>query len=92
MQTIFQNKTVIITGHTGFKGSWLSVWLNMLGANVHGISNEIPTSPSHYELHKDVFFNDSRLDVRNFNDVKNFLKEVKPDFIFHLAAQPIVIK
>ena len=46
----FRNKTVIVTGHTGFKGSWLSQWLVLLGANVIGISSNIPSKPSHYEL------------------------------------------
>ena len=46
----FRNKTVIVTGHTGFKGSWLSQWLVLLGANVIGISSNIPSKPSHFEL------------------------------------------
>ena len=46
----FRNKTVIVTGHTGFKGSWLSQWLVLLGANVIGVSSSIPSKPSHYEL------------------------------------------
>ena len=46
---IFKNKRVILTGHTGFKGSWLTLWLSMLGAKVIGISKNIPTKPSHYQ-------------------------------------------
>ena len=46
---IFKNKKVLITGHTGFKGSWLALWLNLLGAKVIGISNKIMTEPSHYK-------------------------------------------
>ena len=45
----FKNKKVLITGHTGFKGSWLALWLNNIGANVLGISKDIPTNPSHFE-------------------------------------------
>ena len=47
---IFKNKKIIVTGHTGFKGSWLTLWLHSLGAKVMGISKDIPTKPSHYEL------------------------------------------
>ena len=47
---IYKNKTIIVTGHTGFKGSWLSLWLVILGAKVIGISKNIPTKPSHFEL------------------------------------------
>lgn len=45
----YQDKKVLVTGHTGFKGSWLSLWLDSMGAEVHGISDEIPTIPSHFE-------------------------------------------
>ena len=51
-KNIFKNKTVIVTGHTGFKGSWLSLWLKNLGANVIGISNAVPTKPSFYKALK----------------------------------------
>ena len=47
---IFKNKKILITGHTGFKGSWLSLWFKSLGANVLGVSNDIPTYPSHFKL------------------------------------------
>ena len=46
----FKNKKVFVTGHTGFKGSWLSKWLSILGAEIYGVSLDIPTNPSHYEL------------------------------------------
>ena len=49
---IFKNKKIIVTGHTGFKGSWLTAWLVLLGAKVTGISNNIPTKPSHFETLK----------------------------------------
>ena len=63
---IFRNKKVIITGHTGFKGSWLSLWLVKNGANVIGISLNEPTTPSHYkviDLAKHI--SDNRIDIRN---------------------------
>ena len=47
-QETFNNKKVLVTGHTGFKGSWLSIWLCLLGAKVFGVSNSIPTNPSHF--------------------------------------------
>ncbi len=83
----------MITGHTGFKGSWLSLWLSELGAQVYGLSIDIPTNPSHFasaRLHERV--EDSRIDIRNLEAVKAHIKKVKPEYIFHLAAQPLVIK
>jgi len=88
----FKNKKVLITGNTGFKGSWLSSWLIGLGADVYGISKDIPTSPSMFEVleleNKITFFKE---DVRDFEAIKRILNDVKPDFLFHMAAQPIVV-
>jgi CDP-glucose 4,6-dehydratase len=50
LNQVFKNKTILITGHTGFKGSWLTLWFVFLGAKVIGVSNNIPSSPSHYKL------------------------------------------
>ena len=62
----YKNKKVLITGHTGFKGSWLSIWLNNLGAKVVGLSNSIPTQPSNYEVSKiSNFIEDFRVDIKN---------------------------
>lgn len=91
IETTFKNKKIIVTGHTGFKGAWLTTWLLKLGANVYGISWDIPSSPSMFEvlaLHDKI--QDYRIDVRNFEEIKAVFDEVKPDFVFHLAAQPIV--
>tara|TARA_B100000886_G_C20418048_1_gene490150 strand:+ start:815 stop:1921 length:1107 start_codon:yes stop_codon:yes gene_type:complete len=88
---IYRDKNVLITGNTGFKGSWLSIWLNRLGANVYGISNDIPTNPSLYKessLKSKINFNSC--DIRNLDKIKSLINDIKPDFIFHLAAQPIV--
>ena len=91
LEDIFYNSKVLITGHTGFKGSWLSLWLHKLGAKVYGISNKIPTNPSHFALASvPEIIKDIRLDIKNYIPVKNAISEIKPDFIFHLAAQPIV--
>lgn len=91
LEQTFANKTVLITGHTGFKGSWLSLWLNQLGAKVHGLSLDIPTTPSMFEAANLSAIVDHRLgDVRDGALVQNVIEQVKPDFIFHLAAQAIV--
>ena len=83
----FKKKTVIITGHTGFKGSWLTAWLNLLGAKVIGISNGYISSPSHYKLLKLKKVYNKKIDIRNINSVKKIFKKYQPDFVFHLAAQ-----
>jgi CDP-glucose 4,6-dehydratase len=87
----FKNKKVLITGHTGFKGSWLGLWLHEIGADVVGVSLDIPTNPSLYKTIKI----ESRIksyfaDVRNLSAFKDVVASENPDFIFHLAAQPIV--
>jgi CDP-glucose 4,6-dehydratase len=88
---IYKGKKVLITGNTGFKGSWLTIWLLKLGANVYGLSKDIPTEPSMFkelELKNEV--NHYENDVRDFDSVKSIIEQVKPDFIFHLAAQALV--
>ena len=91
MLQTFSGKTVVITGHTGFKGSWLSIWLKMAGANIVGIALDPNTEPSHFEaalLGKEL--TDHRVDIRNFNKIDEIIKASSPDFVFHLAAQPLV--
>nr|MBT6354375.1 CDP-glucose 4,6-dehydratase [Pelagibacteraceae bacterium] len=90
MQEYFKNKKVIITGHTGFKGSWLSLWMSMLGAEVSGISISIPTNPSHFELLNLKIKNDIRVDIYNSKKIEDIISRIKPDYVFHLAAQPLV--
>lgn len=88
---IYAGKKILITGHTGFKGSWLSAWLLKMGAEVSGLSVNIPTQPSMYEvLQLDKRINHYLGDVRDLDLVKKVIDEVKPDFVFHLAAQAIV--
>ena len=88
---IFQNKTVLITGHTGFKGSWLSMWLKSLGAKVIGVALEPPSQPSHFEVAGLLeIIDDNRLDIRDGNDFKEMVSQTQPDFVFHLAAQALV--
>ena len=90
--TCYQGRRVLVTGHTGFKGSWLCEWLLALGAEVHGYALEPPTRPS--------LFNQLKLakrivshtigDVRDLDLLVRTMRRVKPDFVFHLAAQPLV--
>ena len=92
MNDSYKGKKVLVTGHTGFKGSWLCEWLLALGAEVHGLALPPPTKPS--------LFNQLRLakrikshtigDIRDLATVKDIMRRVKPNFVFHLAAQPLV--
>ena len=89
----FYKKRVLITGNTGFKGSWLSLWMMTLGAKVLGIANGYPTKPSNFKdlnLSKNINF--KKIDVRNSKKIQKEILKFKPDFIFHLAAQAIVKK
>jgi CDP-glucose 4,6-dehydratase len=91
LKKTFKNKNVIITGHTGFKGAWLTKWLLMLGANVRGISIDPITSPSLFEklsLSKQI--SDKRINILNRNKLSNAINLFEPDFVFHLAAQALV--
>ena len=91
LKKIFKNKKVIITGHTGFKGSWLTAWLKQVGANVMGISLDPPTRPSHFEVSKIKFgIKDVRLDIRDRKKLEKKILSFKPNFVFHLAAQSLV--
>jgi len=88
---VFNGSKVLVTGHTGFKGSWLSLWLAQLGADVHGVSLSIPTSPSNFETSSlSEYINDHRLDICDGSSFNSLVKDIKPDFFFHLAAQPLV--
>ena len=92
-KNFFLNKRVLITGHTGFKGSWLSLWLYLLGAKVIGVSISSPTNPSHFDkLKLKNKITDIRLDIKNFKKINSVFKKYKPDIFFHLAAQSLVKK
>lgn len=87
----FKNKKVLVTGNTGFKGAWLSIWLHHLGADVIGLADKVPTNPSIFEdIHLSKIVKHHEGDIRDLACVKNVLFEEKPDVLFHLAAQPIV--
>ncbi len=86
---IYKNKVVLVTGHTGFKGSWLVFWLTQLGAKVIGYSQEAPTKPNHIGL---LNFEIASVigDIRDRDKLNKTFENYKPDIVFHLAAQPIV--
>jgi len=88
---IYKGKKVLVTGHTGFKGSWLTTWLLHLGANVCGISIGIPTKPSMFEtLEIENEIEHHFADIRDLATIQKIVHEFQPDFLFHLAAQAIV--
>lgn len=89
---IYEGRTVLLTGHTGFKGSWLSLWLQELGANVIGLSLEPSTVPSNFvtsQVSEGIVHEIG--DIRDFDTVHNLIQKHRPSIVFHLAAQPIVL-
>lgn len=86
---IYRGKRVLLTGHTGFKGSWLALWLHELGAEVTGISLPPEAQPNHWDLlHLPI--DDRRIDIRDAGALHPIFKEKQPEIVFHLAAQPLV--
>ena len=87
----YKGKKVLITGHTGFKGTWLIIWLLKLGAKVVGISKDIPSKPSMFEtLNLKEKITDYRFNIQDLEKLKEVIQKEEPDYIFHLAAQPLV--
>ncbi len=89
---IFKNKKVLITGHTGFKGSWLTALLLELGANIIGVSIDLKKN-SHFDLLniKKKIIN-IKADIRDYKKLKKIIKKYQPEFVFHLAAQALIMK
>ena len=90
---IYKGKTVLVTGHTGFKGSWLSIWLTMMGAKVVGYSLDPYSDKGNFEachLHEKLYA-DVRGDTRDFAHLSETIEKYKPEIIFHLAAQALVL-
>src|SRR6185369_15766666 len=90
-RSFWEGRNVFLTGHTGFKGSWLSLWLNALGARVTGYALSPPTQPNIYEQAglADCVHSISG-DIRDFARLKSSLEETHPDIVIHMAAQSVV--
>jgi len=86
---IYKGKKVLVTGNTGFKGSWLAFWLMKLGASVRGYSLNLPTDPNHHEI-LNLDFETISGDVRDLKKLRNAIKSFQPDIVFHMAAQALV--
>jgi CDP-glucose 4,6-dehydratase len=87
----YHNRRVLVTGHTGFKGAWLSLWLKKLGAEVHGLSLPSPTNPNLHEIISvTTFASETICDIRQLDVLTVAFKKIQPQVVFHLAAQPIV--
>lgn len=90
---VYNDLEVLVTGHTGFKGSWLSIWLNELGAKVTGYAMSPPTEPNNFDLSNvGEKIRDVRGDVRDIKKLNETISKYGPKLIFHLAAQPIVLR
>lgn len=87
----FNGARVLVTGHTGFKGSWLSLCLRHLGAEVYGASSDLPSVPAHFSV-ADLAsqIHDHRIDIRDGTSINALVEKIQPDFVFHLAAQALV--
>jgi CDP-glucose 4,6-dehydratase len=89
--SIYKNRRVLLTGHTGFKGSWLALWLNQLGARVAGFSLPPNTNPSHFSI-LDLKLESHIGDINIQEHLLKIMSDFKPEIVFHLAAQPIVLE
>jgi len=88
----FHGRSVLVTGHTGFKGGWLTMWLHRLGAVVHGYSLEPPTTPNLFEAARiaSLLASDTRADINDLARMRQAFQATRPEIVFHLAAQPLV--
>ena len=88
----YRGKRVLVTGHTGFKGSWLSIWLHELGAEVIGVAQDPFTARDNFVLSGigEKIKADLRADIRDGERIKAIFQEYQPEIVFHLAAQPLV--
>jgi len=89
--SFWNGKRVLITGHTGFKGGWLSLWLQKMGANLSGLALEPPTSPSLFNVANVKGGMEHQIvDIRDYNALNRYIAKFNPEIIFHMAAQPLV--
>src|SRR5260370_42339932 len=87
----WSGKRVLLTGHTGFKGGWLALWLTSMGAEVVGLANGRPTQPSLFDVARIGHSVKSvETDVRDFEGLERVMRDFEPEVVLHLAAQPIV--
>ncbi|MCK7491692.1 MAG: CDP-glucose 4,6-dehydratase [Comamonadaceae bacterium] len=85
----YRGRRVLVTGHTGFKGSWLVLWLRSMGADVSGLALPPDTEPSHYRL-LSLGIAEALIDLRDAEAVASAVRRMRPELVFHLAAQPLV--
>jgi len=91
LNNFYKNKRVLVTGNTGFKGSWLTAWLLKMGSRVYGYSIDIPSQPSLYEdLSLEKQITPKRGDINNHSTLQEWVQKCEPEIVFHLAAQPLV--
>jgi CDP-glucose 4,6-dehydratase len=92
LNKFWKGKKVFLTGHTGFKGSWFTIFLNLLGAKVAGYSLKPNTNPNLYDLAKldKEIYKTTFGDIRDYDKLKKSIKKFSPDFVVHMAAQPLV--
>ena len=87
----WQGKRVLVTGHTGFKGAWVTYWLSKMGAHVAGLSLSPDTNPNLYQLLELDRHCESHIgDIRDLANVRNIVRQTKPEVVLHLAAQALV--
>src|SRR5580700_3179884 len=88
----FRGRSALVTGHTGFKGSWLALWLHRLGAHVVGYALDPPSDPNHFEASDvaAVLAEDVRGDIRDRDHMVDVVGRFEPEIVFHLAAQPFL--
>jgi CDP-glucose 4,6-dehydratase len=94
LQRTFSGRSVLLTGHTGFKGSWLTLWLHRLGAQVTGYALDPPTNPSNYQVSSvaEALADDRRADIRDRSALARAVRDSRPDVVLHLAAQTVVLE
>lgn len=89
-KNLYSGRRVLVTGHTGFKGSWLTLWLHALGARVSGLALDPESMPNHWSSINVEGIADYRVDLRDAQAVHKVIDECQPEIVFHLAAQPLV--